>query len=49
MLGCVSENQKGREFTKDDVKILKCLLDLVQIGSESEVGVGQRYLLECHV
>ena len=32
MLGCVGEDQEGREFTKDDAKILKCLLDLIQVG-----------------
>ncbi len=32
MLGCEGENQERREFTKDDVKILKCLLNLIRIG-----------------
>ena len=32
MVSCMSENYEGREFTKNDVKILQCLLDLIQRG-----------------
>jgi hypothetical protein len=27
----VSKNQEGSEFTKNDIEVLQCLLDLIQV------------------